>query len=123
HTMTEAANTLRERGLSVLVFPEGSRAPAEMDEFKEGAAYMAIKAGAPVIPFALRGTREVLPIGSLHVRGGFVDLVFGEPIATDSFRLRDRAELTEIMRSRVAALLEGTPGLSREHGHAGVREV
>jgi 1-acyl-sn-glycerol-3-phosphate acyltransferase len=104
--MSEAARRISGRGLSVLLFPEGSRARGAMGEFKEGAAYIAIKAGVPVVPFAIRGTRELLPVGSLHVKGVPVELVLGDPIPTESLGLRDRAALTALMRERVAALLE-----------------
>lgn len=103
--MTEAARAIEQRGVSILLFPEGSRSPGPMAEFKDGAAYIAIKAGVPVIPFALRGTREVLPIGSIEVRGGTVDLVFGEPIPTAGYRLKDRARLTQVIFDRVSELL------------------
>jgi 1-acyl-sn-glycerol-3-phosphate acyltransferase len=103
--MTEAARAVRERDVSILLFPEGSRSPGPMEPFKDGAAYIAIKAGVPVIPFALRGTREVLPIGSIEVRGGPVDLVFGEPIPTEGYRLTDRARLTQVIFERVSELL------------------
>jgi len=102
--MTQASKALREQGQSVLVFPEGSRAAGEMGEFKGGAAYIAIKAGAPVVPFAIAGTREILPINSLHVRGGPVDLVFGKPIPTTGYTLQDRDRLNQEMHAAVAAL-------------------
>ncbi len=104
--MTEAARRLRERRLSILLFPEGRRARGEMQEFKEGAAYIAIKSQAPVIPFAIRGTREVLEIGSVHVRGGTVDFAVGEAIPTAGLTLKDREALTALMRERVVKLLE-----------------
>lgn len=104
--MTEAAKRINERGLSVLLFPEGSRARAEMGEFKEGAAYIAIKAGVPVVPFGIRGTRELLAIGSWHVKGVPVEMIIGEPIPTAHLSVKDREALTAEMRARVAALLE-----------------
>src|SRR5580704_17357531 len=42
-SMTEGAKMMRERGISLLLFPEGGRVPDGMRLFKEGAAYMAIK--------------------------------------------------------------------------------
>ncbi len=93
-TMTEAARIVRERGVSVLVFPEGGRSPGPMEDFKEGAAYIAIKAGVPIVPVGIAGTREVLPMDSLLVRGGEVRLRIGEPIATDGLNIHDRAQLT-----------------------------
>jgi len=103
--LTQAAAAMRQRGVSVLLFPEGARALDEIGEFREGAAYIAVKAGVPVIPFALTGTREVLPIGSVHVKGGPVELVFGPPIATDGYALKNRAELNRQLFDAVSRLL------------------
>jgi 1-acyl-sn-glycerol-3-phosphate acyltransferase len=103
--MTQAAARLQERGLSVLLFPEGSRSrDGGLQEFKEGVAYIAIKSGVPVAPFALKGTREVLPVGSGHVRGGEVDFVIGEPIAVSGYTLKDREAFTALLRERVLEL-------------------
>jgi len=104
--MTEAARVIRERNLSILLFPEGRRAAAGLEEFKEGAAYIAIKAGLPVIPFAIRGTRAVHATGSLEVNGGQVDFILGELLETANWSLKDRERLTRLMRDRVAGLLD-----------------
>ena len=103
--MTDAARRINEKGLSILLFPEGRRSKTgELQDFKEGAAYIAIKAQVPVIPFALRGTREALPVGSVNLRGGEVDFVLGEPIQTAGLTLKDREDFTALLRERVAAL-------------------
>lgn len=104
-TMAEAARIIRERGISVLVFPEGSRSVNGLRRFKEGAAYIAIKAGVPIVPVAIEGTPEVLPHNSLTMRPGKVRLAIGDPIPTGNLSLADRASLTEQVRTRVAALL------------------
>ena len=53
-TMTLAAQVVREEGISLLIFPEGGRSrTGEMRDFKEGAAFIAIKAGVPLVPMAL----------------------------------------------------------------------
>lgn len=75
-TMTLAAQVVREEGISLLIFPEGGRSrTGEMRDFKEGAAYIAIKAGVPLVPVALKGTREVLPFGSGVVKRGTLSLI------------------------------------------------
>jgi 1-acyl-sn-glycerol-3-phosphate acyltransferase len=107
-TMGEAGRIIRERGISVLVFPEGGRSLEGLKAFKEGAAYIAIKAGVPVVPIALRGTLEVLPMGSLNVRPGHVTLRVGDPIPTENLTLLDRGKLTRELHDRVAELLEGS---------------
>jgi 1-acyl-sn-glycerol-3-phosphate acyltransferase len=105
-SLSEGARLIRERGISLLLFPEGGRVPAELLEFKEGAAYLAIKAGVPVVPIGIIGTREVIPIGSLHVRPHPVTLRIGDPIPTAGLQVRDRAELNQTLRRKVAELIE-----------------
>jgi len=106
-TMSEAGRIIRERGISVLIFPEGGRSLEGLKPFKEGAAYIAIKAGVPIVPVALLGTLEVLPMHSLNVRPGHVTLRVGDPIPTADLKLQDRAMLTQQLHDRVAELLQG----------------
>lgn len=104
-TMAEAGRIIRERGVSVLVFPEGGRSPGPMEKFKEGAAYIAIKAGVPIVPVGIIGTREVLPMTTLLVRSGEVTLRVGRPIPTDGLGLHDRHALTAQVREEVVRLV------------------
>jgi 1-acyl-sn-glycerol-3-phosphate acyltransferase len=104
--MSEAAKIIRERGVSILIFPEGGRSLTGLKPFKEGAAYIAIKAGVPVVPLSLIGTLEILPMGSLNVRPGSVELRVGDPVPTAHLTLHDRAELNELLYRRVSELLE-----------------
>jgi 1-acyl-sn-glycerol-3-phosphate acyltransferase len=109
-SMSDAAKIIRERGLSVLLFPEGGRSHGQLQEFKEGAAYIAIKAGVPAVPIVMTGTREVLPMGSMQIMSGIVGLRIGDPIPTANLTLKDRSSLTLALRERVAELLsESTP--------------
>lgn len=109
-TMTTAAQVIRERGISLLIFPEGGRSQTgELASFKEGAAYIAIRAGVPLVPIALKGTREVLPYGSAHVRSGTVIMRIGDPIPTDHLQLRDRGAITDQLRDRIAGMLHKQP--------------
>jgi 1-acyl-sn-glycerol-3-phosphate acyltransferase len=107
-SMSEAGRMIAERGVSVLLFPEAGRSPKGLREFKEGAAYIAIKAGVPVVPIALVGMRPLLPMGSIHIRSGRVLLRIGEPIPTAGMKPSDREELTLRLYREVAAMLEPT---------------
>lgn len=110
-TMSQAAETIQQRRISLLIFPEGGRSlDGALQEFNDGAAYVAIKARTPIVPVALIGTREVLPMGSSQPRRGNVILRVGEPIPTESLTLHSRSALTEQVRSRIAAMLEGWNG-------------
>ncbi len=104
--MSESARMVKERGVSALVFPEGGRSQGQLKEFKDGAAYIALKAQAPLVPVAILGTREVLPMGSLLVRPGKVRLRIGEPIHTAGLTLQDRARVTAELRARIVRLME-----------------
>jgi 1-acyl-sn-glycerol-3-phosphate acyltransferase len=103
-SMSEGARMIRERGVSILLFPEGGRGNAGIRPFKEGAAYIAIKAGVPVVPVGLVNLRNILPMGSLLLRPGTIEINIGEPIDTTGMTLHDRGRLNDIMQERVAEL-------------------
>lgn len=104
-SMSEGARIVAQRGVSVLLFPEGGRNPKGLRAFKEGAAYIAIKAGVPIVPMALIGMRELLPMGSIHMRSGRALLRVGTPIPTTGMKVSDRDALTERLYNEIAALL------------------
>jgi len=103
-SMTQGARLIQERHVSMLLFPEGGRSRGPMREFKEGAAYIAIKAGIPAVPLGIAGTRDVLPMGSSYVRGGSVTLRMGDPIPTAGMKLHERGQLTALLQRQVAEL-------------------
>lgn len=103
-SMSEGAKLMRERGISVLLFPEGGRTETGMRSFKEGAAYIAIKAGVPVVPVGLVNMRRVLPMNSWLLRPAEVEIQIGDPIDTSGMTLHDRGRLNEMLQERVAGL-------------------
>ncbi|HEV1284109.1 MAG TPA: lysophospholipid acyltransferase family protein [Bryobacteraceae bacterium] len=105
-TMTLAADTIRTRNISLLIFPEGGRShDGVMQPFKDGAAYIAIKAGVPVVPLGISGTRQILAMHSATFHRGNVTLRIGNPIPTKGLTLHDRKSVTETARESVVALL------------------
>jgi len=105
-SMNECARLIRERRLSVLIFPEGTRGLGELQPFKDGAAYLAIQAGVPVAPVAIRGTERLLPAKSSYFRAADVELVIGDPVSVEGLTLKDRGALTADLERRVRALLQ-----------------
>ncbi len=104
-TLTRAAEMIRDRGISILVFPEGGRSEdGNLQPFKEGAAYIAIKAGVPIVPIALIGTRQILPMGAATFHAGKVRLRISSPIPTNGMTLRDREALTERVRGAIVQM-------------------
>jgi 1-acyl-sn-glycerol-3-phosphate acyltransferase len=100
----ERVTAALRRGLSVLVFPEGTfvRVPGILP-FRLGAFKSAVETGCPVIPVTIRGTRDILPADDWLPRPGPVRLAVSPPLRaqgnewTDMVDLRDRAR-TEIAR-------------------------
>jgi len=107
-SMSEGARIISQRHISVLLFPEGGRSAHGLREFKEGAAYIAIKAGVPLAPVAIVGMRELLPMGSGHIRSGRVTVRVGDPIPTTGLKLDARGELSARLHHEIAAMLEGS---------------
>jgi len=103
-TMSEGARIMQQRCVSLLLFPEGGRSPQNMRPFKEGAAYIAIKAGVPVVPMGIVNARVVLPMHEWTVRPGVIEINVGEPILTTGMTARDRGRLNEMLEEKVAQL-------------------
>lgn len=71
-SLRRAGDILRA-GRSILVFAEGTRSPdGSLLPFKKGGFMMALETGAPVVPVAVSGSREVLPKHSLALRRGTI---------------------------------------------------
>jgi 1-acyl-sn-glycerol-3-phosphate acyltransferase len=70
-----------EEGRAVGVFPEGERGAGEMVSPRAGAAYLALRTGAPIVPVSFLGTR--VPgghSGSVPSRGSRIVMTFGHPV-------------------------------------------
>lgn len=101
-SLTEAAASVRA-GTPVVVFPEGGRsATGQVMPFMSGAFYVAIKAGVDVIPMALVGTYQALPMNSFHIRPGKIELIVGDPISTVDYGRRD----AEVLAARAQKEVE-----------------
>jgi 1-acyl-sn-glycerol-3-phosphate acyltransferase len=109
-SIEEAAARIRG-GCSVVIFPEGTRSrDGKLAPFKKGGFHLAINSGAQVVPVAIRGSREIMPRGSLLIRPGTVDIEIGEPVPTTGLGSGDRQALLEKVRARIAAMLGEDPG-------------
>jgi len=107
-TLGMAAETVQSRGVSLLIFPEGGRSrDGTLGLFSEGAAYIAIKAGVPLVPMTLIGTRAVLPFGSGLPCPGRVRMIVGQPIPTADLTMKCREQITARVREEIAAALVG----------------
>ena len=101
-TLDEAAAKLGKT-VSVVIFPEGTRAPAgQMLPLKGGAFVFAIEQQVPVVPVALHNTAQVMPAhGYLTILGGRVVVEILDPIPTAGLAFEDRHQLKEQVRAGV----------------------
>ncbi len=95
-----------ERGMSVMIFPEGTRSvSAKLLPFKSGAFRLAIEAGVPILPVAVHGTAHGMPKGGPWVRPCRAYARILEPIPTAGLRVEDLGRLKDEVRRRIAAAL------------------
>jgi len=108
-----AAQRVRE-GTPMVFFPEGTRSrDGVLHDFKRGAFLLAIKAGVPVVPMAIRGTRQCLLPDTLVVRSGQAILTIGRPISCQGMTHRDAGRLAAETRQAIGEMLhEQTPDRS-----------
>jgi 1-acyl-sn-glycerol-3-phosphate acyltransferase len=112
-----AVKALRS-GMPLFVFPEGGRTPnGELQSFLSGAAYLAIRAQVPLVPIALSGVYDLLPIHTRHLYPGELTLTAGEAIDTKGMTVRQTDELTERLRSAIQEL-SGQPEAARTETEA-----
>ena len=100
----EVRHKLNE-GTSVLIFAEGSRSESGLGTFKAGAAHLAIRTGAAVVPIGIVGTDKVLPKGSIQIRPEPIAVRIGEPLRPEGATREDAERFTEQLRERVSALI------------------
>jgi 1-acyl-sn-glycerol-3-phosphate acyltransferase len=107
---TKAATDRLRAGISFGVFAEGTRArPGELLPFKKGGFYMALEAGVPVVPVAMKYTDELMGKGTGVARPGTIEMVVLTPIPTEGLTGADVKSLAERTREAVAEEL-GAPG-------------
>jgi len=104
----ERSQAVLERGGVLVLFPEGTRRSGEKVEvLQEGAAFLAARTGAAIVPIGIGGTSESLPKGSKLPRPVRVHLVIGEPLvapgrsAAGRVPRREVRELTERLRAEL----------------------
>ena len=110
-TLEEAAAKLG-RTVSLVIFPEGTRAPAgQMLPFKGGAFVLAIEQQVPVVPVAIHNAAHVMPAhGYLTILGGRVVVEVLDPIPTAGLGFPDRHELKERVRMALVQALRPEDG-------------
>lgn len=103
--LAECEATL-EAGLSVMLFPEGTRNPEHLGPFRSGAFRLAVRAQAPILPIALTGTPSCWAPRAPRLGVGRAVARILEPWPTDGLSLRDVGLLADRVRRRILDALQ-----------------
>ncbi|MDB4975934.1 MAG: 1-acyl-sn-glycerol-3-phosphate acyltransferase [Myxococcaceae bacterium] len=105
--MFAECRTTLEGGLSVMIFPEGTRSrDGALGAFKSGAFQLAIEAGVPVLPLALAGTRACLPTGSGMLGEARAVVRILPPVQTLGLSVSDVEPLKQIVRGEIESAVQ-----------------
>ena len=100
-SIKSALKSLRS-GVPLVIFPEGGRTPnGEILPFLPGAFFLAIKAHADIIPIALVGTFDLLPMNTYHIKSRPLEMRVGEPISTAGLTLRDMEAVSAKVKAAI----------------------
>jgi 1-acyl-sn-glycerol-3-phosphate acyltransferase len=84
-----------KKGIPLVIFPEGGRTPdGEIKPFLQGAFFLAIKAQVDIVPVALVGTYELLPMNTYHIKCRPLQMRVGDPISTAGLTMKDLGTLS-----------------------------
>lgn len=107
-TMQDAEKQL-SHGMSVVVFPEGSRTlTGKMGRFKRGAYTLATEFNLPVVPISIDGSYKVMPRTGLLPRPGHIILTIHKPILPGA----DGHDIAKLMEESRAAIASSLPSES-----------
>lgn len=101
-----AVAQLEKDGVSVLIFPEGTRSITDqLLPFKRGGFLLALKSGLPIVPVGIAGSDRVRGKKGFKIRPGTVRVNYGSPLPVQGFGVSNKKELIEKVRSEVERLV------------------
>jgi len=95
-----------QRGISILILPEGHRTlDGNLRPFKKLPFHLAKGAEVPIIPIGLSGVFQLKRKGSWLIRPGVVQIKFGLPIEPETIRSLSVEELRDLTKSKIHELI------------------
>lgn len=104
----EFAKEKMESGIVLWVAPEGTRSrTGKLGEFKKGGFMLALQIGATIIPVGIQGSERILkPKTREFFLGQEVKVNIGQPIDASAYRIEQRDQLMQDVRTAIEGLVE-----------------
>jgi 1-acyl-sn-glycerol-3-phosphate acyltransferase len=103
----ENAETQLQNGVSVVIFPEGTRTyTGEMGLFKRGAFRIATDLLLPIVPITIRGSFERMHRNTLKITPGTIEMIIHDPIDVTPFLPENQAALIQKTREEIYSSLK-----------------
>lgn len=104
--INDAALQLKE-GRSLVIFPEGTRsADGTVGPFKAGGLRLAIKAGVPIVPVTISGSKNIMPKGTSLIKSAIVKVIVSPPLMPEEYKGLDSNQISEKVRNIIISNLE-----------------
>lgn len=99
----ERAENQLKNGVSVVIFPEGTRTKTGlMGKFKKGAFLIATDLHLPILPITIKGSYERVIKGSFNFRPGTIEMIFHQPVDVNEYLPDNTQELIEHTRNVIS---------------------
>ena len=93
-------------GISVVVFPEGTRSrDGQLQSFKKGGFLLAVQTNTEIVPVTIKGSRALLPSGAWRLHSGTVQVVVDQPVPIAGYRPGNLRLLSDQVRETIASHL------------------
>jgi 1-acyl-sn-glycerol-3-phosphate acyltransferase len=116
-SIARAAELMRTRGYSYLIFPEGTRSrDGRLGPFRRGGFFLALETGAPIVPVSILGTHALMPKKQWFARRGRIRVFFHEAIPVAGTARETMVGLMEKVRASILSVGEIADAEAGEEG-------
>ncbi len=104
NSLKKAAQKI-DKGVSVIIFPEGHRTPnGKLQKLKKLPFTMAKQTNVPIVPIGIKGVWEVCGGETFFFRPGKIEMNFGEAISPETIEKLSENELTDLLEEKITEL-------------------
>ncbi|MGD8537041.1 MAG: lysophospholipid acyltransferase family protein [Candidatus Aminicenantes bacterium] len=106
-SIDRATRTIKEKGYSFLIFPEGTRSrDGKLQLFKRGGFFLALNSQVPVAPVSIQGTFELMPKKSFFIKKGNVEIAFHPAVPVQEYNRDTLPRLMDRVRDAIKSSLD-----------------